>query len=82
MRWEHCRDPVRCRQFPAVDERAYAAFQWQMAEEAFSGSKKAVHCGALNNFSSETDCLFVQSVRRSKDRKYYQTQRVYFCKVY
>lgn len=35
-----CRDSVRCRQFPGVDESAYAAFQWQMAEEAFSGTKK------------------------------------------
>lgn len=40
VRRESCRDPVRCRQFPGVDESAYAAFQWQMAEEAFSGSKK------------------------------------------
>lgn len=57
VRWESCRNCVRCRRFPGVDESAYAAFQRQMAEEAFSGSKKRKmqyhsNRGALNNISS------------------------------
>lgn len=31
----HVRVEVHCCQFPGVDESAYAAFQWQMAEQAF-----------------------------------------------